>query len=89
MFFFFTVPEGVGEIDVTVMKGKINISWGPTPEPNDFFWKYTVYLTNSKTGDTILHRVLSMNITKLYDVPDQQLGIYLHTCIYFQKNVPV
>lgn len=73
-----TVPERVGEIDVAVVGGNLNISWSSTPEPNDFFWNYTVLVTNSRTGDTTLRRVLSMNITEhiIYE-PHQQLGINL------------
>ena len=79
-----TVPERVGDIDVAVVGGKLNISWSSTPEPNDFLWNYTVLVTNSRTGDTILRRELSMNITEhiIYE-PHPQLGINLFFFVFF------
>ena len=58
-------PEGVGTISVAVVEDKLSISWGATPEPNDFYWNYTVTVSDSKTEREVFSDVVSMKETQL------------------------
>ena len=59
---------------MAVIEDKLDISWDATPEPNDFYWNYTVSIINTKTNGEIFSDTVSMNVTK---ASTQKLGLLL------------
>ena len=78
------MPEGVREIEVSVVGGKrLNIWWEETLEPNDFTWNYTVSVTDNITGTEVFSSKLPMNETQVIYEPSQKLGM----CSYCSYSV--